>query len=109
MEGPFCGKCLPGYAKSKAAELCEKCPSSTVTIVFVLVQVAMIAMFSTAIYVMVLITDLTKPRNITAVILKQLLNYLSMSTVVFQATNLNLSTIMRPFYSVQDSIRLVFG
>lgn len=109
MEGLFCGKCRPGYGRAKAEGLCYKCPPLFVSALYCLGALGFTVMLSGVIFVVVVSTDFTKPKNLSAVILKQLLNYLGMSTVVLRATDLRFPFDVGFMDKVLHYVQVVFG
>jgi len=89
MEGPFCGTCKNGFGKGESTGLCTKCPSegkswglafSSQIILFVVTAVLCIIQF------------MKDPRVISptsAVVLRQFLNYIHLSTVVYPVATLS--------------------
>jgi len=110
MEGMFCGRCVKGYGRHSVSGLCDECPDVAVTCFLCLLNVVVIVLVSGAIYYMVLLTDLTRPKNISAVILKQFLNYLGMSSVVWEATNFRFPIELGSTVAEATSlVRVMFG
>eukprot|EP00930_Biecheleria_cincta_P044266 TRINITY_DN30395_c0_g2_i1.p1 TRINITY_DN30395_c0_g2~~TRINITY_DN30395_c0_g2_i1.p1 ORF type:complete len:1707 (-),score=270.07 TRINITY_DN30395_c0_g2_i1:154-5274(-) len=84
MHGPMCGSCMPGFAKPILVpdSLCDACPSVGVAVAGVLLQA--IAM-STTIGILTLLhyfTDYSKPKPIRPVLLKQVVNYFILGSIV---------------------------
>ncbi|CAE8710894.1 unnamed protein product, partial [Polarella glacialis] len=89
MEGPMCGTCRPGFARSFHWDLCEKCPGLGESLLrFVAHSIVLLALPG-LIMLVILSTDFLKPMTVHCVIIKQLLDYMHMATIVASTDGLS--------------------
>jgi branched-chain amino acid transport system substrate-binding protein len=89
MYGPFCSSCKPGFAKGEAVQVCSKCGSAGKS--WALAFSSQVLLFGVSCF-MVICQMTRDPRYLLAthwIILRQFLNYIHLSTVIFPVTELS--------------------
>lgn len=109
MEGIFCGKCRKGYGRGSPTSVCRKCPSVEASFFLSVLNLLILCLVAQLVYYVILKTDLSKPKNIGAVILKQLLNYLGMTTVVLTVCDFKIPLRLGHFEEVIEVLRVIFA
>jgi hypothetical protein len=89
MEGPFCGVCRKGYAKGDADELCRKCRSVGVSLFLVFTDQMVVFIVSLGLSLGQYLKNPKATPHGSAVVLRQFVNYVQLTTVVFPVTRLS--------------------
>jgi hypothetical protein len=109
MQGFFCGQCRKGYGRKDAESVCEKCPSIPAIIFMMFVQLMLFCLVAGVVFCVVCWTDFTKPSCISIIVVKQFLNYLGMSTVLWQVMDVR-NPISFGFTSwLMQTVRILSG
>eukprot|EP00929_Paragymnodinium_shiwhaense_P097231 TRINITY_DN58999_c0_g1_i1.p1 TRINITY_DN58999_c0_g1~~TRINITY_DN58999_c0_g1_i1.p1 ORF type:complete len:1755 (+),score=344.71 TRINITY_DN58999_c0_g1_i1:91-5355(+) len=89
MEGPVCGVCRKGHGRRWFLDICEECPSPAAVVVKMLVGATFFFTCILAMCLLAFFTDFTAENSVRLVIMKQVLNYMQMTTVVFQVVDID--------------------
>lgn len=107
-EGPFCGSCRKGFGRTALYGHCSKCLPFAEALILCIVAVLMLAILAFFMFLLVLLTDFTRPRNMNAIICKQVINYAGIAQVLFAHSSLRVPVTLD---SLTDALRImqIFG
>lgn len=111
--GILCGSCAPGYTTKSVNQLCSKCPSLAVNLIYVWVGCAILA-----VYIMYFIRASFKavhnPRAVEAIVLKVFINYCQMTAVSFAVAKIGVEDYLSWYidgavFMSQDPVGIVMS
>jgi len=91
MTGIVCGTCREGFARAKKFDLCDECPGHVEELFFICVTVANKAgVILLILFSMLYKTDPSQPKKLLTIVLKQVMNYAHMVTMVIAVSPLTI-------------------
>jgi len=109
MEGPLCGTCAEGYARSDAFTVCGKCPSVGKAILHSMTNIILLGATAIGLGMLVATADPKEVKGKASVIFKIFMNYLHLSMVVLPITMSGNSLLADHFVELLELPQYLFG